>query len=234
MPAKYIEVEGVGELPFYKRKGSSSVRIRISGNSVKITMPTWMPYKAAYVYVQQKAAWINQNRESKGLIQDGSIVGKQHQFVFKRTDASRISGRIMEDKILVALPADNDPLSKTSQAKLEKLAEKALLVESEELIIPQVRDLATKFDAKVNAIEVKNLKSRWGSCSSKADLAFSLFLVQLPWECIDYVIVHELAHTKEMNHSPKFWNLVEQMEPDYKRIRKTMKQYSPQVLVQEA
>lgn len=197
-------------------------------------MPTWMPYKAAYVYVLQKATWINQNRESKGLIQDGSVIGKQHQFVYKPTSATRITGKILEDKIVVSMPADTDPFSKLSQTKLEKLAEKALLLESEELIIPQVRDLAAKFGAEVNAIEVKNLKSRWGSCSSKGDLAFSLFLVQLPWECIDYVIVHELAHTKEMNHGKKFWELVERMEPDYKRIRKSMKQYSPQVLVQQA
>lgn len=234
MPAKYLLVEGVGELPFYKRKGSSSVRIRINGSSVKVTLPPWMPYRAAVMYVQQKAQWINRHREDQPFIQNGSIVGKQHTFHIKQSQTTRITGKVYEDKIVVTVPNGTDLSLKTIQHRLERHAEKALLVESEELIIPQARDLANKFGFTINRVEIKNLKSRWGSCSSHGDLAFSLFLVQLPWECIDYVIIHELAHTKEMNHSPKFWKLVEAMEPKYKEIRRSMKRYSPQVTVLQA
>ncbi len=232
MAQKLILVDGVGEIPFYKRKGISNVRIRINGYDVRVTLPPWMPYKAAVMYVQQKADWISQHRTEKTFLDEDVLIGKQHRLRIKKSSGKRFSARITDSEINVSMPYYAKIDSKDVQKKLEKYSQKALLIESEDFIIPQVRDIAKKFNATVNTVEIKNLKSRWGSCSSNQDLAFSLFLVQLPWECIDYVIIHELAHTKHMNHSKHFWNLVEKMEPNYKAIRKSLKHYSPHIFVQ--
>ncbi len=230
MPQKILHVEGVGELPFYKRRGSRNIRIRINGSDVKVTMPTWMPYKAAMLYVSQRADWIKQHRADKYQLSDGSLIGKHHRLRIVPGKGTRISGKILSDEIKILVPPSIDIDSSKTQQKLEQYARRALTIEAEELLLPRVREFATRFQFSVSKIEIKNLRSRWGSCNSKQDLAFSLFLIQLPWELIDYVIIHELAHTVHMNHAASFWQLVEVHIPHYKQLRRRLKQYSPDIL----
>jgi predicted metal-dependent hydrolase len=230
MAVKTIHVDGVGELPFYKRKGTSSVKIRISGSEVKVSLPNWMPYKAAVLYVSQKADWINSHRKQSVSIGNGSKIGNRTVFIRVAT-GSRFSSSITDTTLIARIPASASTEDAAIQKKLFTLAQKALQTDGEEYIIPRVRTLASQHSFEVGKIEIKNLKSRWGHCSSNKDLAFSLFLTQLPQNCIDYVIYHELAHTVHMNHGTDFWNLVQSLCPNYKLIRKQMKQYSPQVIV---
>ena len=75
---------------------------------------------------------------------------------------------------------------------------------------------------KFNRISIRNQRTRWGSCSSKKNLNFNWRVIYLPQNCTDYLIVHELCHLREMNHSKKFWKLVEETIPDYKTLRKKM------------
>ena len=69
---------------------------------------------------------------------------------------------------------------------------------------------------EVNRVTVRAQRSRWGSCSSKHNLNFNWKLILAPPQCLDYVVIHELCHLKEFNHSPRFWNLVEAQMKDYK------------------
>ena len=75
-------------------------------------------------------------------------------------------------------------------------------------------------------ITIRNQKTRWGSCSSKGNINFNCMLMSLPEELIDYVVVHELAHRKQMNHSALFWAEVEAVLPNYKILRKALKEKS--------
>ncbi|MDX1700374.1 MAG: M48 family metallopeptidase, partial [Melioribacteraceae bacterium] len=77
-------------------------------------------------------------------------------------------------------------------------------------------EFSNRYNLEYNSIKIKNLKSRWGSCSSKKNLSFNLKLMYFNHKVIDYVIIHELCHLKIMNHSREFWNLVESIIPDYK------------------
>jgi len=79
------------------------------------------------------------------------------------------------------------------------------------------------FKEKIEKIDVKHTISRWGSCSSSRKISFATKLLLLPQDAIDYVIVHELAHLKEMNHSAKFWKHVENVLPDYLKTRRWIK-----------
>lgn len=74
-----------------------------------------------------------------------------------------------------------------------------------------------------NQVRIKNTKSRWGSCSLKKNLNFSYKLALLPEHLLDYVVVHELCHLKELNHSRAFWSLVEKVIPDYEKRRKELR-----------
>ena len=71
-------------------------------------------------------------------------------------------------------------------------------------------------------ISIKNVRSRWGSCSKKGNLNFSYRIVLLPAELADYVIIHELCHLGEFNHSPRFWALVARACPNHKELRKQL------------
>lgn len=72
-------------------------------------------------------------------------------------------------------------------------------------------------------VAIKNTKTRWGSCSSKGNLNFNYKIIFLPQELADYIVVHELCHLKEMNHSKNFWNLVTKTIPHYKELRQQLK-----------
>ncbi len=79
---------------------------------------------------------------------------------------------------------------------------------------------------KVNRVTIKNQKTRWGSCSKKGNLNFNYKIALLPPHLSDYVIVHELCHLEQLNHSPAFWNLVAKTIPQYKKIKKDFKKIS--------
>ena len=104
-------------------------------------------------------------------------------------------------------------------AEIQQLADAALQD------IPQrVRKYAALIGVTVGRITIRNQKTRWGSCSSKGNLNFNCLLMLCPEEVRDYVVVHELCHRKELNHSTRFWNEVARVMPDYAQHRKRLKE----------
>ena len=81
------------------------------------------------------------------------------------------------------------------------------------------------YNFEIASVRIGNQKSRWGSCSTRKNLNFNYKIVFLPKELQDYVVVHELCHLKEMNHSDRFWNLVAETIPDWETRRKQLKKY---------
>ena len=79
-------------------------------------------------------------------------------------------------------------------------------------------------------ITIRHQKTRWGSCSSKGNLNFNCYLMLAPQEVLEYVVVHELAHRKEMNHSKAFWKIVEKYKPNYKWSRKWLREEGVKLL----
>ncbi|MDD5433102.1 MAG: M48 family metallopeptidase [Candidatus Pacebacteria bacterium] len=79
------------------------------------------------------------------------------------------------------------------------------------------------YGLKYNKINIKNQKTRWGSCSKKGNLNFNYKIALLPERLADYIIVHELCHLKEFNHGQKFWNLVAKAVPEYSKLKRGLK-----------
>ena len=88
---------------------------------------------------------------------------------------------------------------------------------------------AQKMQVTYGKLTIRQQATRWGSCSAKGNLNFNWKLVLVPEELADYVVVHELAHRKEMNHSPRFWKLVEEQLPDYRERRKRLREYETDI-----
>ena len=103
--------------------------------------------------------------------------------------------------------------------ELEALADRACQV-----IPERVRYFAPKVGVDYGMITIRNQKTRWGSCSARGNLNFNCLLMLAPSEVIDYVVVHELCHRKELNHSPRFWAEVARVLPDYKRQERWLKE----------
>lgn len=110
-------------------------------------------------------------------------------------------------------------IPKFTPEEIRSLADKALA------IIPErVAYYAKIIGVTYGRITIRNQVSRWGSCSSKGNLNFNCLLMLTPPEVIDYVVVHELCHRKEMNHSQRFWNEVRKVLPDYEAQKKWLKE----------
>lgn len=106
-----------------------------------------------------------------------------------------------------------------TQKEIKELAKQAL-----DYIPKRVEYYANIIGVDYGRITIRNQKTRWGSCSSKGNLNFNCMLMLTNKDIIDYVVVHELCHRKEMNHSLRFWKEVEKILPDYKVRRKWLKE----------
>ena len=114
---------------------------------------------------------------------------------------------------------------KLTKEDLQKLADEALAY------IPQrVAYYAPLVGVTYGRVTIRNQKSRWGSCSSKGNLNFNCLLMLCPKEVLDSVVVHELCHRKEMNHSPKFYAEVRRVFPEYDRWNGWLKEHGPAVM----
>lgn len=117
------------------------------------------------------------------------------------------------------------PIRRLTPEELNVLADKAL-----QLIPGRVEYFANIIGVTYGRITIRNQKTRWGSCSSKGNLNFNCLLMRAPSEVLDYVIVHELCHRKEMNHSKEFWREVEKVLPDYRESAKWLKEEGSQIM----
>lgn len=101
---------------------------------------------------------------------------------------------------------------------------KLLKKQAHVLAIEKVLEWNKIYNFEFNSISIKNQKTRWGSCSQNKNLNFNYKIIHLPTNLLDYLIVHELCHLKELNHSKSFWQLVSLAIPDYKLRRKALKE----------
>lgn len=117
------------------------------------------------------------------------------------------------------------PLQRITNEELQSLAERA------HAVIPErVAYFAQVVGVSYGRITIRCQKTRWGSCSSRGNLNFNCLLMKTPPEVVDYIVVHELCHRKQMNHSKKFWAEVEKVLPDYREARKWLKENGNEII----
>ena len=117
------------------------------------------------------------------------------------------------------------PVKKLSNNDIKKLADKACTY-----IPERVAHFAPLVGVTYGRITIRNQRTRWGSCSSRGNLNFNCLLMLTPPEVIDYVVVHELCHRKEMNHSQLFWNEVARVLPGYAEQEKWLKTHGNEIM----
>lgn len=230
MATKTIEIEGIGPVRFQKRRGTRSVRIHIQGHSVRVTQPTWVSYVEAKAFVKSRRDWINNHKLDRRLVVDGTFIGKRQQLRVIHADIPKAKTRLLKDTILVTLPHGSAVEDTDNQQVIEKACERALLREVKELLTPRIQDLAYEHGFEYTSLHFKKLKRRWGSCDADKHIILNIFLTQLPWKYIDYVLLHELTHTKHLNHGAEFWAQLEHCLPGARQLKKQMHEFHPQLL----
>jgi predicted metal-dependent hydrolase len=228
MKAKEFVVGDHTAVTIIKRSSSRHVRLSISPNGqVKVSIPAWLPYKVGIDFAKSKQKWIESQRPEQTLLTDGQSIGKNHHLRFMATSKNTITTRLSDVEAIVFIPDNFNSTDAKIQLAAKRVAKKALLSQGNMLLPLRLRQLADKYDYKYNQIKIKSLKTRWGSCDSHQNITLNLFLMLLPWELIDYVIIHELNHTVIMQHGPKFWNLMQTKLPNVNDLRKQIKSYKP-------
>ena len=120
-------------------------------------------------------------------------------------------GRLAQTAGRIELQAADD---RSARALLQRWLKRAAY----ERLAPRLQRLAGELNYSVARVSIRSQRTRWGSCSTRGTVSLNCSLLFLKWEVVRYLFVHELAHTKHMNHSPSFWKLVEKLEPDYRRL----------------
>ena len=139
---------------------------------------------------------------------------------------SRFTLRINEEDITICCPPRTDFAQKSVQDLLRNAIIRALKKSAQTYLPPLLSELADHYGFKYKKVKITGSKSRWGSCSATGSINLSCYLMLLPPHLMDYVLLHELTHTKEMNHGPKFWDILNNLtEGKAKTLRAELKQF---------
>lgn len=144
----------------------------------------------------------------------------------KRIAVSHIEAFIQQKKSWIAETRIRQ--AETRKAILPQLPQSsydACKFRAKKFLKSRIEEINAHYQFEYARISVKDLRSRWGSCSAKKNINFHYKLLFLPVELADYIVAHELCHLKEMNHSPAFWKLVSETVPDYKKRREEINAY---------
>jgi predicted metal-dependent hydrolase len=205
----------------------SSVRCSITKKSINIRVPILFDEALQVSETKKMMHWAEnkiRNRKDIGIkkkkfyhLQEIQVFGKTFQLHLHKNDKKQY-GQLLQNQIhlFVSDPDQFDELEKLLYQTISPffyqwLQEYVYLVNKNTL------------NKKINSISVKNVTSKWGSCSNKGELIFSIRLALKPLWIINYVIIHELCHLEELNHSKRFWQLVSKHFPDYKKAHLFLK-----------
>lgn len=229
---KTIYMESIGsDVVIARRKGTRNMRLSIkSDGTVRLSIPYGVPELLAKRFLIEKSDWISKHARPKALIPDKAHIGKSHTLYFEHAETGTVKTRLSPNKISIKLPFDIEWDSPEAQKKARQASEKALSVESKHLLPQRLDILSKKFSIPYKKCEAKKLKSRWGSCDSLNNITLNIYLIQLDWALIDYVILHELTHTVHKHHQTDFWQYLENILPDYKERRKLLKSKPTEIL----
>ncbi|HEY8084581.1 MAG TPA: SprT family zinc-dependent metalloprotease [Methylophilaceae bacterium] len=208
-----------------------TVGLRIDRNGLTVSIPSRMPRRDVPEMILRHADWIEKKLDQ--LVASTPEIqwedSAQLLYLGRELTLDAQTGGVRSPVVLngecltVTLP---DPADSTAIRR--KVLSWYRIVALDDFT-RRIAILAAKLGVKTPPVSLSNAATRWGSCSSRGDIRLNWRLIQAPPNIIHYVVAHELAHLKHMDHSPKFWAVVETLCPDYVNIRKQLKTLSPKL-----
>ena len=201
------------------RKKSAS--ICLDGGVVRVRVPKRLSEKRIRDLIGSRTAWINRKLREQSAIKPREYVsgetfpclGRNYRLKVVRGDTSAIE---LRGGYLVATVSETDT---ADEATIRPMLVSWYRQQAEKCLGEKTARLAKIIGVEPNSVTIKDYKSRWGSCSVKGDISYNWRIILAPHRMVDYVVVHELCHILEHNHSPRYWKHVERYVPDWKECR---------------
>lgn len=233
MEKESVDINGEKIVFFVQRKNIKNINLKVNlDKKVTMSIPMKMEIEIAKEFVKKKAEWIKKQQnyyesfaEEKENItfENGETVyllGKQYKMkiIPSRKNSIEVKGKYFEINIKEKYVENKEYIRKVYDKWLREYAEQIL----NDLII-RYQSTLKKYNIKIPKLEIRQMKSRWGSCiPSSNKVIFNLNLIKTPMCCIEYVVLHELSHFKYQNHSKNFYNFITIFMPDWKERKKIL------------
>lgn len=200
---------------------------------LQLTVPYGFdPKKLTSVLDEMRPRLIKLNPIKNQLITDDSII-ETFSFTARLSRTNLIDGikiKLKDNNLTVFIPENFNLENRDSQHIVKEMIRYALRHEAKRILPKKTVEFAQKLNLEVTTVKINRSVSRWGSCSRKKSINFSLYLMLFPERYINYVVLHELAHTVELNHSEKFWKLLDSFcGEDARALSKAMKKNTPDI-----
>jgi len=211
MTAKVVQFKQIGSVNFIKNRRSKNIKIRVKPDqSVHVSFPFYVSSSEVSQFVMKSINWITEQQQKfetkKSKIEPGQFQTKLHSVVILEGTENKTKVNFNEIEIRLA---DFD--SDSSRNYLENVMIGIYRYEAKKLLAPKINELAQKHGFQINKITIRNNKRNWGSCSSKNNISLNLQMMKLPDELIEYILLHELVHTRIKNHGPQFWTKLDEL-----------------------
>ena len=219
-----------GTITIRTSPGASKIAVRLAPNgSLRVSAPRFTPKFAITSLINRSRSDIRALlNEQQTLYTHDQQIGKSHSLVI-HTVPGPSSVTASGTSIIVRAPEKQQLESPALQQNIRAHIIKALRKEAKSYLPRRLSYIAREHEFTYASTKLTHASSRWGSCSSSGTISLNISLMTLPFELIDYVLVHELCHTSHMNHSTEFWSLVQQYDPEYKQHRRELKQHTPHI-----
>lgn len=228
-----IHDEEFGKITIRRSARSSQVRLRVAPDgTLRASLPLYAPaflVKRLIKSSRQELRDMLSQAQPQTVYSDGMRVGKSHTLIVRKVTLSAVQMNRRGQQIIISLPEDKSLQDSDVIRGVRDSIIAALRVEAKSYLPKRLSFLAAKSGFRYEKVRFSHASGRWGSCTSEGTISLNIALMKLPFELIDYVISHELAHTRHMNHSPEFWELVSQADPLYKEHRHSLKQEAPTI-----
>lgn len=217
-----------------RRRRNKRIVLRVSNeNKVLVSAPFSASNETIDDFVRSCSEWINnqilKNNYKRLSLTDGETIffrGKELSLRLFISDRRISYARFDEgnELHLMLKRADMELPKELRSDRIRSLVQNLFKKEAKDILTQRSRHFSSLLGLTFNKVRVKSLSSRWGSCSNMNNLNFNWKVILCPPEYADYLIVHELCHLRHRNHSAEFWAEVSKILPDYKRLRKALKQ----------
>lgn len=226
-----ISDKDFGKIHFVVRRSARNITMRVKEDGLHVTTP---PYRSITVLLEAIAPFRERLRnvcsevKPKPFDLNFSIEAECFRLKLETSPLKNFTVSMRDETVVIACPAHADFTTERVQTLVKNAVMRAMRKKAEEYLPPLVQYWSSLFDLPYNKVTISKARSRWGSCSSKRDISLSFYLMLLPAHLMDYVILHELAHTREMNHGPKFWELLNQLtDGKALALRKELRMHRP-------
>lgn len=228
-----IQDKEFGKITIRRSAKATQVRVRVAPDgTLRASLPMYAPtflLKSLLKNSRDEIRKILNQSKPEYIYENGMQIGKSHTLIFQSSDnlipsVTRHGQQIIVRALSIAQIQEVD-----LARKIREVIIIALRVEAKSYLPRRLSFLADKHGYSFNKTRFSHSSGRWGSCTSTGTISLNIALMKLPFELIDYVIIHELSHTKQMNHGKQFWLLVASADPNYKSHRQALRLQNPSI-----